>query len=305
MLSMIPTLAGMALIGFGVVTANEERQMTKLCTESGCDSNCPVTLDETGTAKASPLAMKDSSPECQLIVKSPADTTFAGCGTPIASYPRAACSVLDIKETFMLQFCCGNGDCASAAASRRRRSGSSSGGLYLKYANGTIIPPMQEGPILSEPVNERRAHDRSVLNPRNGQCTSNSWVADAGMDDYTRPADSSQVVHQSIRPGESIMITQERSASYTQTLESSLGFEDIVDIGLSFSSSVTMETSDSTSYTFKAPKDQTGNVVFTAFLRCSTGTGTCTDGELHGEICIGYKNNDGKIAGVYSIVVTN
>jgi hypothetical protein len=104
---------------------------------------------------------------------------------------------------------------------------------------------------------------------REAACQGDSWVPDSGYEQYTRPADGAQVVVNSITPGQMVTITHERSTSYTQSLDAGLSFEDIFNIGLSFS--ITEETSDSTAYAFQAPEGQAGSVVFTPYWRCSQG----------------------------------
>lgn len=173
----------------------------------------------------------------------------------------------------MVQFCCGVGDCTAAGAQQSgKRSGSGSGGLYLKYANGTIIQPKQDAPMLLDaPAAKLQRSSRPASLVARSACTEDSWVADPDEDDYTRPADSSQVIFTGIAGGQMVMLMHERSASYTQSLSTSLGFADILSLGVEFSSSMTEETSDSTTRSFQAPPGQSGNVVFTAILRCSTG----------------------------------
>nr|POE63496.1 hypothetical protein CFP56_04399 [Quercus suber] len=143
----------------------------------------------------------------------------------------------------MVQFCCGTGDCTAAGATNR--SSGSSGGLYPKYANGTIIPPAQEGPMLLDIPKERRSKRPSSSSPRDTKCTADSWIADDGTDDHTRPSDSSMVVATGATPGVGRTITHERPTSYTQTLAASLGFKDMLSPGVSSSSSPTEGTSES------------------------------------------------------------
>src|SRR4051812_42467406 len=100
-------------------------------------------------------------PGCKIIIKSPANTDIVGCGYMIASFSQPTCAVLDLKKTFMAQFCCGLGDCARSGAGKLRRSvkfgGSlgepldvraAGGGMYslvFRDANGTEIAPAQVG----------------------------------------------------------------------------------------------------------------------------------------------------------------
>jgi hypothetical protein len=74
----------------------------------------------------------------------------------IGSFGHATCAALNFKETFMVQFCCGDDDCKAAGLGKRSvkfgseyldaRSGGGSGGAYLHYPNGTKIEPLFEGP---------------------------------------------------------------------------------------------------------------------------------------------------------------
>lgn len=96
-------------------------------------------------------------------------------------------------------------------------------------------------------------------------------MADEGQESYTRPVDGGQVVYSGIGSGQKVSITHERSTSYTQTLGSDIGFADIFSIGVSFEESMEETTTDGTSHDFTAKEGQTGDVVFTPFLRCSTG----------------------------------
>jgi hypothetical protein len=82
-----------------------------------------------------------------VIVRSPAYADVQNCGTPVGLFKNAGCAILPIQQTFMLQFCCGDGDCSDAGANGKMvrgvdrnmipRSGSS--GYQFKYANGTVI----------------------------------------------------------------------------------------------------------------------------------------------------------------------
>ncbi|KAI1267908.1 hypothetical protein F5Y18DRAFT_415458 [Xylariaceae sp. FL1019] len=152
------------------------------CTDNECD-DCPVHLTDLGTGYPdcviystedvfggqddfegsenggySPfLSVPQPDPGCEIIIKSPAGLDVEGCGYSIGSYSHAACSHVEIDTTFMVQFCCGSGDCTAATGSRSlqrsarfndeylvSRSGGG-GSLYLSYPNGTMIQPAQVG----------------------------------------------------------------------------------------------------------------------------------------------------------------
>ena len=171
----------------------------------------------------------------------------------------------------MVQFCCGSGDCGAAGAPNTKRSDSRSGGVYLKYPNGTTIPPAQVGPMVPAKPSRKRSKSRATKDvfSRAAACKEGSWVADKGREDYTRPGDGAQVVYSGIGPGQTVTISKERSVSFTQSLMAGLSFEDIFMIGVMFSVSEGM--SESKSMTFKAEDGQSGDVVFTPDLQCSTG----------------------------------
>ncbi|KAF2723499.1 hypothetical protein K431DRAFT_292537 [Polychaeton citri CBS 116435] len=332
MTTMISSLAFLSSIAFGIVAAQDDNGGPfNLCTGDNCE-NCPVSLASAGTGYPNCVVYNSQDvfpnhtpafaggvgggwgpyidvlqpdPTCQIIVKSPANTEDEGCGKIIASFSQPTCALVNLKETFMVQFCCGNDDCKAAGASVKRSDGQG-GAYFLKDVNGTIIPPAQFGPMVTAKSEKAKKSTRpalasSLLAKRGGACTKNSWVADAGQESYTRPADGSQIVYDSVAAGQTVTITEERSVSFTQTLSASFGFEDIVDIGVSFS--VSEEQSESKSLMFTAPAGQSGSVDFTPTLRCSTGTGTCDNGNLHGEVCSGFKDSTGKLAGEYTVVV--
>ena len=190
--------------------------------------------------------------------------------------------------------------------------------MYLKYANGTVIEPAARG----QPDPQGASRRSTVPLSKRDTCEKNSWVADAGMESYTRPADGGQVVYSNLADGQEVTISVERSVSYTQTMGAEFGFADILSFGVSMESSITETTTESTERKFSAPKGQTGKVIFSPFLRCSTGktdecgyrrvfanlivgSVTCEDGDLHGEVCTGYKDSTGDVAGVYAVAVTS
>jgi hypothetical protein len=202
------------------------------------------------------------------------------CGKPIGAFHHATCAALAIKKTFMVQFCCGSGDCTAAGASPAgkirgidRRGASLGQGVYILDGNGTIIPPIQIGkpPELSQ----KREPSPSTPSLTKRGCTQNSWKADPGKDSYTRPADNTQLVSDNNAEGgtggSTIQITHTREQSWSTTFGATMGIEDVLSLGLSFEQSFSESVSDSKSYTFNVPAGQSGFVGFTATMRCSTG----------------------------------
>lgn len=160
----------------------------------------------------------------------------------------------------------------------RDSASSGGGGLYLKDVNGTVIQPVKVGEVESTAGStgeaKRSPAPESVFARSN--CEEGSWVADPNRDDYTRPADNTQVVLTGVAGPQTVRITKTRSQSYTSTLGASIGIEDIFSLGLSFEESFTEEISDSTSRSFKVQDGQTGDVGFTSYLRCSSGESHCS-----------------------------
>lgn len=141
--------------------------------------------------------------------------------------------------------------------------------MYLKFGNGSVIEPAERG----QPKGHNQARQSEANNPltKRDSCEDDSWVADEGKDSYTRPADGGQVVYAGIGSGQKVTITSERSSTYTQSLSQDFGFADVISLGVSFSEEFSETTTDGSSREFSAKEGQTGDVVFTPFLRCSTG----------------------------------
>jgi hypothetical protein len=240
---------------------------------------------------------------CKVLVKSPADTTIAYCGYLKGAFGHAACAVLDIEKSFMVQFCCGLDQCKEAGAAKRiRRSarfgdvtvveeldadafkaGAAGGGMFsykLRSANGSVIEPAAIGyppeAVTAEPAVVAEA-SRSVkvnADPPKGTCDGGSWVPDAGKEDYTKPAPNTQIVLGQVdggSNGNTVTITSTREQSWSTTATQELGFADIISMGISFSETYEESISDSKAYTFNVPSGQKGSVGFTAFLECTTG----------------------------------
>lgn len=110
-------------------------------------------------------------PGCATIIKSPAGTDIVGCGTTIGAYSQATCSVQNLKTTFMVQFCCGSGDCDAAGAKKIRgidyKRTASSTGVLIKDKNGTIIAPVEvRKPIdLSKLMAKRNIEEKRTPKP--------------------------------------------------------------------------------------------------------------------------------------------
>ena len=58
------------------------------------------------------------NPSCKIIVRTPASTDLPACGYFLTSWNSAGCFYTAIQQSFMLQYCCGSGDCDAAAPAR-------------------------------------------------------------------------------------------------------------------------------------------------------------------------------------------
>ncbi|KAM7212420.1 hypothetical protein V8F06_012189 [Rhypophila decipiens] len=313
------------LSGGALVQAQED--VFKFCPESTC-GDCPVGLTSQGTGFPNCviynsddifpglgftgwkpyLDVAQPDPNCKTVVKSPASTSEVGCGYLIAAFSQPVCAVVELELSFMVQFCCGIDECNEAvgsssafsaaefpASSSLSKRSTLSGGVLLKYPNGTAIPPAEMGPTpptvkkRSSPRNSNtrvtRLRSRSTLHKRD--CEQGSWNQEG---EYTRPADNTQIVSPS------------RTQSFTTSMD--IGFADILSFGLGFK--VQESFTDSTAFSFTLEEGQSGNVGFTAFLRCTRGSGRCNDGDVEGEICTPLTVEQGGqtiLDGKYAVVI--
>lgn len=217
-----------------------------------------------------------------MMVKSPANTDEEGCGKLVGSFKHATCTHLNIKKSFMVQYCCGN-DCEDAGAGlkrsakfRRTLDSRSGGGAYLQYPNGTIIPPSQEG-VMKMPSpdfgNTQRSVNVGELVPREDKGKCKNWKPDSDMkrDPYSKPSEKTDIVRYGAPGGSDVTITKTRSQSWTHGSDISMSVADIIGFGTSISESFTEEKSDSSGYTFHVPEGQDGDIGFTAKMRCTRG----------------------------------
>lgn len=216
------------------------------------------------------ISVSQPDDNCQLILTTPAHVSEEHCGVPVAAYSHAACGSVTVDSTFMVQYCCGAEDCNNAGVGLR-----SLGGKPKKIeltVDGKVVEPAQIG---SPPPAIRQLESAKLRtlvkndDDDDGICDGD-WVADEGKEDYTRESDDRQVVYSNFNGGE-VQITKTREQSWTQETSASLGFADVLSLGLSFSESYEKSVSDSTSYTYSTKPGQTGSIVFTPTLRCSTG----------------------------------
>jgi len=71
-----------------------------------------------------------------------------------------------------------------------------------------------------------------------------------------------------------ITITKERSAGWSTTLGTDLGFADVMSLGIDFQKDYAEMVNDTHSYIYHLPDDAVGIVGWIAFLECSEGMRT-------------------------------
>lgn len=105
---------------------------------------------------------------------------------------------------------------------------------------------------------------------RAGVC-SGDWVAVAGKEDYTRPADGAQIVSVLRKGPAAVEIVDTRTQEWSTTIEASLGFEDVLSLGVSFSATFSESESNSEGAIYEIEEGDSGYVAWTSFMRCSEG----------------------------------
>lgn len=183
----------------------------------------------------------------------------------------------------MVQFCCGRDDCSAAGiinlpprqqphSSSQSTPGSivesaSGGARSLRLAvNGAEIKPAYVGPPLAATIQRRK-----LILPRDDGVCDGEWVPVPGKEDYTRPADGAQIVSGLYTGPVDVSITTTRTQSWSTTIETSLGFDDIISLGVSFSSEFSESLSNSEAATYPIPDGESGYVAWTSYVRCTEG----------------------------------
>nr|POF07233.1 hypothetical protein CFP56_78449 [Quercus suber] len=84
-------------------------------------------------------------PMCSIIIRTPASTDVPGCGYYLTSWEEAGCYYTAILESFIVQYCCGAGDCDAAAPAASIADAHSQAAL----GNTTILSLAIEKPNIS------------------------------------------------------------------------------------------------------------------------------------------------------------
>ncbi|KAI4091886.1 MAG: hypothetical protein LQ344_003843 [Seirophora lacunosa] len=244
---------------------------------------------------------------CAYIVKTPASTDEEACGVTVGTFRNAVCTSIAFKETFMVQHCCGSGECETAGAGAKmirgidyKKRGLSPRGVTIAGKDGKIIPPKEEG----YPPQRKRSLPPAKLSRRakddDDDCK--DYVPDGEV--YTRPADATQIVATGIdggTTGAEVEITEERTVTQSVTFSAGINIEII-----SASTEMTFEESitNGKSKKWTIPAGQSGKVGFTPNLKCTKGALMCDGNESKGEACTGYEEA-GEIAGTYAVIATS
>lgn len=208
-------------------------------------------------------------PTCTYIIRSPASVDVQGCGTLVGAFKNAGCVSLTLKETFMAQFCCGNGDCTAAGVNAKMvrglnyARGATLTGVGFHDADGKQIEPLEVG--VPPEMRASWKNDRRAIGRRD-DC---KYIPDGEV--YTTNG-ATQIVLTGVdggSGGSEVKITQERSVSRSSTFQAGIGFE-----VFSASVSVTFEETltDGQEKTFTIPAGQTGKLGFTPILKCTKGS---------------------------------
>lgn len=72
--------------------------------------------------------------------------------------------------------------------------------------------------------------------PRDDGLCDGKWVPVRSKEDYTRPIDGAQIVSELYTGPGDVQISKTSIQSWSTTIETSLGFADVISLGLSFSS---------------------------------------------------------------------
>ncbi len=171
---------------------------------------------------------------CNTMIRSTASLTTMGYGNLIYQTTAAECSGgTQLEDTFMVQFCCGVGDCTAANVPFKRgiaghtsREAASSLQGTLTFANGTIIGPLAVGkaPEVAQ-VSERAPEVKNVFE-RQAVCASYDGASYIANGDPCLTTKGTQVTSASVGlfpESTTIMSTFGQSVSRTTSFSTSVG----------------------------------------------------------------------------------
>ncbi|PIA92539.1 hypothetical protein CB0940_05179 [Cercospora beticola] len=261
--------------------------------------------------------------------RSPASTTDPNCGYPIYAGSGGVCfNGPGTKSTFMIQFCCGTGDCTAAGASKRDDNSAVASSVVLRDINDNILVPQSVGDSAGEKMDifmeDLGLNSSTVLLARSTtgapifkvgheeyednhhaitKRDCDTFIADGAP--YTKTGDvSTQIGGYICGDAVTVGITNEVSVSQTTTFSASVG-DPFGVVSASVGFEVEESASQSTTYEFTPLPGQCGHVAFTPFYTCTSGTITgCEGGDQNGEVCTAKRVSDDRIDGAYSFAQT-
>ncbi|KAK0705859.1 hypothetical protein B0T26DRAFT_787953 [Lasiosphaeria miniovina] len=265
------------------------------------------------------------------MIKSPASLTSQGCGNLIASSNTAQCksSPLSLQKTFMVQFCCGSAECLNLGIPIKRssmpirghtprqsgnltilgsRAAAGLQSMYMTFANGTIITPLEVGsPTASAPASAAASPSPAAVQRRCDGWQEGSYKPNAGEDgDFLKTTDTMLVSAGNVPINDSAYtFTNTYSSGFETTTGFSVSLGDpfgIINLGVSFE--FANQTSKQIQYSVGVPAGVTGRVGFTPVYHCSKGSMTQCDGTVveNQESCTPFLTGGDTVQGDYSIV---
>ncbi|KAF2718949.1 hypothetical protein K431DRAFT_305544 [Polychaeton citri CBS 116435] len=266
----------------------------------------------------------DPNPQCKTIVRSPAGNDQENCGYPVVANRGGVCFKAEIKPSFMIQFCCGTGDCTAAGVEKRDDNSLVFSSVVLRDAEGDLVVPHSVGqdgidrmPVFLEDYGVDNATITPSKTPsgalvykidlpqRTAKAKRDCDHYEPDGDPYTKTGLTSQQVGGYIcGKNTRVDITNENSVSRSTTFGSSVSDPfGIVSASIEFTTEE--EASQSYTYSFTPEKAMCGHVAFTPFFTCTGGTITgCDGGDQKGEVCTAKRIDKSQIDGAYHFVQT-
>ncbi|THW55283.1 hypothetical protein D6D25_03418 [Aureobasidium pullulans] len=258
--------------------------------------------------------IQQPDPDCAMIIRSPAGTSMPECGQNVTTAYNAACAFATLSNTFMLQWCCGDGDCGAAGAGAKfirsmdlkngdvisvNKRGIS--GIQLMN-NGTVVEPLEVGfppeHFESDSTTSKDERAGGATIPPTKRAKRNCVFTQEGAT-YIIPGDTRIIEGPFTGPVEPEISTSQ-TVSWTTTFSAGVS-SDIFSIGAECSTEESVTSS--LSITYKVPAGQNGNIVWTPIMRCRDGVTTdCKNNEDNGQgtICWPDLNEEGDARGSWA-----
>lgn len=262
-----------------------------------------------------------------IAVRSPASINAIGCGDLIVDTTSAECSgKVELQDTFMVQFCCGSGDCTAEDVpyGRRspligghtdRRASAGASGVLLSFSNGTAIPPKEVGTPPSADGNDHPPPSGKIdVSPDASSGTSRVLerrkCTDYKKGSFAQSGEPYIVTKNTVAVTASVGPLEESQVltnSWTNTEEASTSFSasvtalEIISVSTTFEFSISH--AETVTYAVTVPAGESGRIGFTPYFQCVKGTLTECDGTIsdESESCAPYLIN-GVAQGDYTFI---